>query len=647
MSPESRWRRRILRLLRDAPGDSTAGDVHRPGMTGDHVVRSRVSAPDGSPVSPEGSRPLPVNTPDGPVAERVVSRRYVRSGLLGVRDGWEERTVRAQVLLRNQVLRFSMPQRVGLAARHAFRENQTGQLPWREGDEGSPARLMPRLRPSSRFVSAGELVAKAKAFDDGLLAAVEVASQEACGAFRGKRPLLRAMREKLADGGRAASLIEAACELGGCGTARSPAAREILRRFLADECQSKPIGFYTWAEELSRIYRQDRLLQADLLGAEDAPHVAAALAGTHALLAGYSQCLRLAEQCTNQLVCTDFRPWAKAIAKGDVARGVEPGGERQASLALFPASRSHETDLARRLYGTRPIPEDADLLRDLIRAVRSGAVDLRPGSGSGWYDWQTWALETLVSPDRAEESGRVSLNESYRQYLEDLFRAALALGRETHVKQLEVPMCGASMPPPVIVHPDVRLEPLVSHYARRAEGYRFVRAVLDEQFGEPALSRLRGWRRDRTVDVPLAAELEFMIALLDGAANVARLELGAPSQGGADVFVRWMASRDDDPDITADLRMMVPVYFDVGRKRTRVWMFLGWMEDSIDVSFASPPEVRSLSGRRLEARPESSTYPIAKPVVVDALVSRLLDRDEFRALCDRHATPEAILSVVQ
>ncbi len=293
------------------------------------------------------------------------------------------------------------------------------------------------------------------------------------------------------------------------------------------------------------------------------------------------------------------------------------------------------------------IPDDADLLGIWFERCDQVELDLRPGNDSGWYDWQTWALETLVSPERAEEAPRVSLDESYRGYLEDLFRAALALGRETHVKQLERLVCGASMAPPVIVCPDVRLEPLVSHYLRRAEGYRFIRGVLDELFGMLALSTLHRLRPDGLVETPLAAELDSMIALFDGAANVARLELGAPAQGDTDTFVQWMASRNDNPDLTADLRMMVPVYHDVGRNRTRVWMFLGWMEDSIDVSFASPPEVRSLSGGRLEARLESSTYPIAEPVVVDALVSRLLDRNEFRALCDRHETPEAILSALR
>jgi hypothetical protein len=88
-----------------------------------------------------------------------------------------------------------------------------------------------------------------------------------------------------------------------------------------------------------------------------------------------------------------------------------------------------------------------------------------------------------------------------------------------------------------------------------------------------------------------------MTALFEGAANVARLELGATPGAETGTFLRWMTSRHQDEDIVADLRMMVPVYYDVGRKQVKVWMFLGWLEDSLDVSFTRPPAVRGTAGQ--------------------------------------------------
>ena len=40
------------------------------------------------------------------------------------------------------------------------------------------------------------------------------------------------------------------------------------------------------------------------------------------------------------------------------------------------------------------------------------------------------------------EAQRLKLDESYRKELVGLFKALLALTRETHIKQLEVPMVG-------------------------------------------------------------------------------------------------------------------------------------------------------------------------------------------------------------
>ncbi len=567
---------------------------------------------------------LPVTSPDGPVAERVV---HARGATFPQRD-----RLAVRVFLRDQVLRLSMPRTVHPTVEYAFGEPSA---------RGKSTPLLPHLRPHAPFVSAGELLVKAKQFDDGLMAAVEMASQEACGSFGGRRPLLRALLDHAAGEGRAAAHVAAACDAGGVRPTRTAEAAQVLREFLSDEWRSKPLGFYTWNDELGRIFRQDRLLQTDLSEAADAGDLAGALAGTPGLRARYEQCLRLAERCTNGPACADFREWIIAIDRGDPPPPIIRSHPFPPWLALFPPSRAHETDLATRLYGDRPIPDDADLLRDLIQAVRTGRVVLAPRPDSGWYDWQTWALETLIAPERAEETGRLTLTKSYREHLEHLFRTALALARETHVKQLTVPMRGAALGPPVIVRPELHLEPLVTHYARRAEGYRFIRAVLAEAFGDAALGHLHRLRPDGVVEPTLAEELEFMTALFEGAANVAHLELGAASGAETGTFLRWMATRHEDEDLVADLRMMVPVYYDVGRQQVKVWMFLGWLGDSLDVSFERPPAVRGTAGQRVVF--EDSSYPIAVPVMVEALVSRLLDREEFRALCDRCGTPDAIV----
>jgi len=55
-----------------------------------------------------------------------------------------------------------------------------------------------------------------------------------------------------------------------------------------------------------------------------------------------------------------------------------------------------------------------------------------------------------VTPEQMPEAKKLEFSPSYQKELIDLFKAAIALTRETHIKQLEIPMAGAAMPPPVI-----------------------------------------------------------------------------------------------------------------------------------------------------------------------------------------------------
>jgi hypothetical protein len=52
----------------------------------------------------------------------------------------------------------------------------------------------------------------------------------------------------------------------------------------------------------------------------------------------------------------------------------------------------------------------------------------------------------LVIPEKMPEAPRLDLDASYRRQLLELFKGILALTRETHIKQLEIPAVGAAAP---------------------------------------------------------------------------------------------------------------------------------------------------------------------------------------------------------
>lgn len=513
------------------------------------------------------------------------------------------------------------------------------------------------------LVSASVLAQKAKIFDDGLYAAVEVAAQEGAGGHAGKAALVASLGGALAGAdpsmaGTAQELLLGAAHLGRVpiqGVPRPVEARaeRAVEAFLAEEELSKPIGFYTWSPQLGSIFQQDRMLQGEI-GPDGIQALASALRADPSARATYEAHLRLISRLTNPFARPDLRGFLESCDRGHP----EPTAE---DVRFLPPSVAQETEIVKKLYGARPIPEGWVLADEMIRRIRSGTLNLEPRAESGWYDYQTWALEALVIPERMPEGERLQLDDEYRKLLLELFKGLLTLNRETHIKQLEIPLAGSAMPEreTIDIAPALSVEPLVTFYLRRALGYRFVRGVLEDAFGPGQLERLHRLTQTGQAPTCLAEELAGIERLFLGAHVMASKELGLPpdpavgsgasaSEAG-DSFVAWVRGLESDPDLYLDVRAMVPVFYDVERHKSKVWAFLGWSSRPITVSFARPPQatILDLRGRPLRDAPRicwSEVYAdLPYPVTAELYVDRILDRDELRKLCDACGTRSEIL----
>jgi hypothetical protein len=539
----------------------------------------------------------------------------------------------------------------------------------RAGREDVP--VSPTLGATEGFVSGSILAQKAKQFDDGLYAAVELAAQNGAGRFSGKTGMLarlaRAMATAKAErSGNVPTVVLAACRLGGVH-AEVPAGMDAetdsaIALFDADSLRSKPIAFYTWSSALSAIFRQDRMLQTELNGDDGIVALVRAIHSDSDARATYERYLALVSRLTNPLTSPDLLGPLHSLEKG---RSELPPDR----LFFFPASRSYETDLVKKLYTDKPIPEGFNLVEEMVRRIRSGKLDLAPKESSGWYDYQTWAIEPLVAPERTAEAARLDLDASYRKQLEALFKGILTLTRETHIKQLEIPAPGerpfGREREPVKIHisPELSVEPLATYYARRAASYRFVRSVLVDTFGKEALGGLHRQTATGPVQADLATELDRMEAIFAGASAMVCQELGlaeavsaspvAPRGRSADAdreaFGQWARSIATDTDVGLDARMMVPVFFDLGRRMTKVWVFLGWSMRPVHFRFATVPSVEITKDRQavkanlaqVEFGDKHSS--LAYPVTAEVYVQEILERDEFRRHCDRYKTRAEIL----
>ena len=110
----------------------------------------------------------------------------------------------------------------------------------------------------------------------------------------------------------------------------------------------------------------------------------------------------------------------------------------------FPPSRAHETELIKKIYGDKPIPEGFILIDEIDQADSGGAVAVASHSQFRLVRLPEWAMEPLVVPDENVRGQISESGPSYRKQLLELFKGILALTRETHIKQLEIPMVGAA-----------------------------------------------------------------------------------------------------------------------------------------------------------------------------------------------------------
>jgi hypothetical protein len=508
-----------------------------------------------------------------------------------------------------------------------------------------------------------------KQFDDGLVAALDLAYYRGLqGRLLGHVELLRRLHARLLPQGEAAAFVAAGLELAGVRIEGSDHGLrwKWLQQFLDNELASKPIGFYTWTPELTAAFRFLRFFQHEFPAEElDIPRALAAVLQKDAgLLADYRKAVAFYARLTNPPVCLSLADLGPA-ASGNLEGLCRDRKVTHRTVAVLPPSTSRETVLFEKLFPSG-LPANANLMQTLVRRIRSGEVDLRPGPDSGWYERQVYALETLLLPTRGEEGDKLLLSSAYKKRTLSAFQALLTKRRETHVRQLAVPFsCGASVvqsAPEVVVKPRLRVEPCPSYYLRTARAYAFLANFLESGVGGDTLRTLHGLRQGGQRSLDLAAELRLFRDRFYGLYLVSAEDVGlkpAFARGeevDAGRYYReataWLAKLWQEPDLAVDTRVLVPIFADGQRQVTRVWATLGVRLVRLDARYEAPPSIQARPGEEWErvggSRLEDAQYLIAVDEFVEAELHglRVPGREEFRALCERSKTKDAILAAL-
>lgn len=549
---------------------------------------------------------------------------------------------------------------------------------------------------SPNFISAGVLIHKSRLFDEALFAQLEKLLQNGLGRFMGKKVFLKKLAESLLtkfpepptkdagaqDSNKAVSCILAACRLGKIKLDQRENEfknwQEYLNQFLTEfemnPVLSRPTSFYCQDEELKTIFKQDRILQTPLKLLEDsksAQAVADTIKEDQGLFNTYMTYLEIIARISNPLRIPDLSILFGDIGDDNIKFDIEVA-------AIIPPLVTHEEDLLARIIGPgNSVPENFSLLDEFIKYIKARKVSLRPTAESGWYDYSTWSLAPLVSLSSMVESKHLEIEEVYADLLEELFRGRVK--RKENEKNGDNSEAGAaksesgsgsgagseSAPPriQVTIEPSLRVEPLPTFYYRKGFSYKFIRNILLTIFEEDDLRSVKRATTSGEARIDLLAELEFMENLYYGAHRCTCGDLGMdPAQtpeNSESVFETWAQNFLTDPDLQPDSRSMIPVAYDVEKRKTRVRCFFGWRKETIQIAFARPPEVEiySKSGKKMARkdlwlRPtyvgnegqtsDEISYSFTSkvvdtfyPVIDEIEVEKLLDNKAFQEQLDK------------
>ncbi len=493
---------------------------------------------------------------------------------------------------------------------------------------------------------------KAKQFDDGLYAALDRAYYLGRGeVMKSHLRLLRRVHDKVAKVSPAADYLAAGLSLGGEPVEVSTRARSLVDGFLGNQVLSKPIAFYTWDKPLLDCFRVLRFF-AQPLSEPIAEGIAQVLRDDAALRDDYRKAYTFHAKLTNPLV---------GRTPLDFVAGPPPGP--LGLVTLFPPSSARESELFAKLF-PRGLPADANLMRELIVAIRSGKVDLKPRADGGWYDHQVYALETLLLPEKGAESGKLLLTRLYKKRMLEAFQALMTKRRETHARQFTISAAAPPVEELTSVEPRLRVEPGLTYYLRTARSYAFLADFLEATLGESTLKSLHGRRESGEREMDLHAELIFMRELFYGMYLIGAEDIGlkpafldgekVDPAAAERIAEGWLARRGLDPDLAADTRVAVPIHYEPTTGAVRLWATIGVRLAVLQVNYMTPPKVHPV-----DASADWKPVPAHKLRTIDYLIpvdefaeveiqgGRVLDRAELRAICDQAKTKAKIIEALK
>ena len=512
---------------------------------------------------------------------------------------------------------------------------------------------------------------KSRHFDAGLTAALEEhwfsGNSEP---LQGDLGFLKRLATTLPPDSRAAAYFAAGLELAGIPIpATNEAAKKVFtNRYTSEVSLSEPAGIYLWNESLKQCYRINHFFQMefDLDDNDWMQPVVQALQTDSSLAEDYRQIMNRWSRLSNTPSRLTILDLVNSSGVVELVRLRRERNITSSAVSLFPPRFHREAVLGRKLFPLGYSVED-DVLDAIARSIRQGQIDLRPTQTSGWHDYQSYALETVLAPQRGEESHSLLLSARYKRRRFELVQATITKSQEIQSRQGDF-MASTPVEPATDTNrfpPRLRLEPAPTYYLRMARAYRFLDTTLRELIAEPQLSQLHGLTAAGKRSLPLIQELKELQRLFYGCyvlstedlgmkLNVEESELSDVAECRR-VAQGWLDQAGNDPDLALDARTLCTVADDNRRQITSALATLGVRICRLQASYipAAPPRVKGAESNEwlpLETTQlGESTYlmPVDEVTSVKIRSDHVLTDREFQKLCDELVEREKILRRLQ
>lgn len=330
-------------------------------------------------------------------------------------------------------------------------------------------------------------------------------------------------------------------------------------------------GFYDWNDELRIAYRQIKSLSKNLDS----------------------------KSLNNLIDIIRDNPELKEAYEGISTVYAKMTGKPKNEYSLFSPAEIPDQELFKKISEETQGDISEGLGKALVQAIKSRRIDFTPEEDSGLYIRQMNEIVPLILRETPEFK-RFIIDEEYEKILEDEFISQWAGTRHTHIGHTDFGemLYGSSIIPerPLIIKPDLPIEPFASSYQRMRENIEFLERTITKHIPE-VLDKKRLMNDSSRAKIPIGEELNDMKLILEGLELISMDSIHLPykrsnPEEAISKASDWLKNIEKDPDLNRNTAIFVPIIRTTDGSRQISYINAGFKPVEVTASYEKKPSIK-------------------------------------------------------